>query len=179
MTTLSPLFVGIVEKQRILQAYPLMQELAASANQKISGPAQKALRSLAEWRIIEVAGLDVVVARLADDTYHAFNNACPHLHLPMFDRRTCLKEGDIGINTNTGLPRPLRSDFTEDRGLICRWHHSCFDLQTGEIRDWAPVLNEDGTTTGWEFLGDVSRHQTQLEIYPCRVSEGSVWLALS
>lgn len=87
--------------------------------------------------------------------------------------------GDGVINTNTGLPRPLCSDFTEDRGLICRWHHSCFDLQTGEIRDWAPVLNEDGTTTGWEFLGDVSRHRTQLEVYPCRISEGFVWLALA
>lgn len=130
-----------------------------------------------QWRIIEVQDVDVVITRLADGTYHAFNNACPHLHLPLFERRD-LAEGDLGINTNTGLPRPLCSSFTEDRGLICRWHQSCFDLQTGEIRDWAPVLNEDGTTTGWEFLGDVSRNKVPLEVYPCRVSEGSVWLAL-
>lgn len=130
-----------------------------------------------QWRIVEVEDVDVVVSRLADGSYHAFNNACPHLHLPMFDRRD-LKEGDLGINTNTGLPRPLCSDFTEDRGLVCRWHRSCFDLQTGEIREWAPVLSDDGTTRGWEFLGDVSRNRARLEVYPCRVSDNFVWLAL-
>ena len=130
-----------------------------------------------QWRILEIEQLDIVVTRLSDGTYIAFNNACPHLHLPLFDRRD-LKEGDLGVNTNTGLPRPLCSDFTEDRGVICRWHQSCFDLQTGEIRDWVPTLNDDGTSSGWEFLGDVSRNQTRLQVYPCRVSAGFVWLAL-
>ena len=73
-----------------------------------------------EWRVLEIDDTDVVVCRLADGTYHAFNNACPHLHIPLFDRRRHLKEGDIGINTNTGLARPLCSEFTEDRGLVCR-----------------------------------------------------------
>jgi class 3 adenylate cyclase/nitrite reductase/ring-hydroxylating ferredoxin subunit len=130
-----------------------------------------------QWRIVAIDDVDIVITRLADDSYHAFSNACPHLHLPLFDRRN-LKEGDLGINTNTGLPRPLCSDFTEDRGVVCRWHRSCFDLQTGEIREWAPVLNEDGTTRGWEFLGDVSRNRRRLETYPCRAAGGFVWLAL-
>jgi class 3 adenylate cyclase/nitrite reductase/ring-hydroxylating ferredoxin subunit len=129
------------------------------------------------WRIIEVQDVDVVVTRLPDDTYHAFSNACPHLHLPLFERRS-LSEGDLGINTNTGLPRPLCSTLTEDRGLVCRWHRSCFDLQTGEIRDWAPILNQDGTTTGWEFLGDVSKNRSALQVFACRVHDGFVWLAL-
>ena len=158
--------------------------LAPAERETVLFAGKKWFRVLAEnelaptqWRVFEFENAEIVVVRLADGTYVAFNNACPHLHLPMFDRRD-LKEGDLGINANTGLPRPLCSDFTEDRGLICRWHQSCFDLQTGEIRDWAPVLNEDGTSTGWEFLGDVSRNQTQLEVYPCRVSAGLVWLAL-
>ena len=130
-----------------------------------------------QLRILEIGDVDVIVARLEDGTYAAFNNACPHLHLPLFDRRD-LKEGDLGVNTNTGLPRPLCSDFTEDRGVICRWHRSCFDLQTGEVREWVPMLNDDGTSTGWEFLGDVSRNQTNLQVYPCRVADGFVWLAL-
>jgi class 3 adenylate cyclase/nitrite reductase/ring-hydroxylating ferredoxin subunit len=129
-----------------------------------------------EWRIVEVEDVDIVVTRLSDDTYHAFSNSCPHLHLPLFERRS-LEEGDLGINTNTGLPRPLCSSFTENRGVVCRWHQSCFDLQTGEIRDWAPILNEDGTSTGWEFLGDVSRNRSPLRIFPCRVHDGFVWLA--
>jgi len=155
---------------------PTEHETAFFAGKKWFQVLAKGELALTQWRIIEVAAVDVVITRLADGTYHAFNNACPHLHLPMFDRRT-LKEGDLGIRSSTGLPRPLCSDFTEDRGVICRWHHSCFDLQTGEIRDWAPVLNEDGSATGWEFMGDVSRNRTQLEVYPCRVYEGFVWLA--
>lgn len=130
-----------------------------------------------EWRIVEVASVDIVVARHADGTYHAFNNSCPHLHLPLFDRRN-LNEGDLGIRSSTGPPRPLCSDLTEDRGLVCRWHLSCFDLQTGEIRDWAPGLSEDGSAKGWEFMGDVSRNQTQHQVHSCRSSEGSVWLTL-
>ena len=54
----------------------------------------------------------------------------------------------------------------------------CLDLQTGEVRDWATILNDDGTTTGWEFLGDVSRNRSRLQVYPCRVSGGFLWLAL-
>jgi hypothetical protein len=41
-------------------------------------------------------------------------------------------------------PSPLRSTITADRGIRCRWHRGCFDLQIGEITDWATRLTEDG-----------------------------------
>lgn len=28
--------------------------------------------------------------------------------------------------------------------LTCRWHQSTFDIQTGEIREWVPALQENG-----------------------------------
>ena len=129
-----------------------------------------------KWRVVALEDFDVVVLRGADG-YFAFNNACPHLHLPLFERRA-LKEGGLGNYPGTDTPRPIYSTFTEDRGVICRWHHSCFDLQTGEVRDWATRLQEDGTSKGWEFLGDISKNRTKLTVYPCRTHDGYVWVAL-
>ncbi len=132
--------------------------------------------ALNEWRVVALEDFDVVVLR-GDDEYHAFNNACPHLHLPLFERRV-LAEGALGNYPGTDTPRPIYSTFTEDRGVVCRWHHSCFDLQTGEVRDWATRLQEDGTSKGWEFLGDISKNRTKLPVYACRIYDGYLWVAL-
>ncbi len=129
-----------------------------------------------EHRILGFEDFDVVVVRGADD-YFAFNNACPHLHLPLFEPRA-MAEGDLGCFPGTDTPRPLNSTLVDDRGLVCRWHHSCFDLQTGDVRDWATRLAEDGTSPGWEFLGDVSKNQNKLTVYACRIYDGHLWVAL-
>ncbi len=129
-----------------------------------------------EHRILNFEDYDVVVIRGADD-YFAFNNACPHLHLPLFERRA-MAEGDLGYFPGTDTPRPLNSTVVDDRGLVCRWHHSCFDLQTGDVRDWATRLAEDGTSPGWEFLGDISKNQNKLTVYACRIHDGYLWIAL-
>jgi nitrite reductase/ring-hydroxylating ferredoxin subunit len=110
-----------------------------------------------------------VILRRAD-TFVAFNNACPHLHLPLFE----LRETSGGDDSPTSAP----SSFTDDLGIICRWHQSCFDLQTGEIRSWCEKLNEDGTTPGMEYLGDISKNRASLQIFPCRVQDGYVWISL-
>ncbi len=129
-----------------------------------------------ERRIVELEDRDVVILRRSDG-YFAFNNACPHLHLPLFERRM-MKEGDLGNFPGTDTPRPVASTVTGDRGVVCRWHNSCFDLQTGEIREWATRLQEDGTSPGWEFLGDISKNRTKLQVYACREHDGHLWVAL-
>jgi class 3 adenylate cyclase/nitrite reductase/ring-hydroxylating ferredoxin subunit len=130
---------------------------------------------LNEWRIIPLQDYDVVVLRGTDE-YFAFNNACPHLRLPLFDRRG-LADGELGNYAGTDTPRPINSTITDDRGVVCRWHCSCFDLQTGEVREWATRLQEDGTSPGWEFLGDISKNQMKLTVYPCRIHDGYLWIA--
>jgi nitrite reductase/ring-hydroxylating ferredoxin subunit len=75
------------------------------------------------------------------------------------------------------LQSPINSTITDDRGVVCRWHCSCFDLQTGEVREWATRLQEDGTSPGWEFLGDISKNQMKLTVYPCRIHDGYLWIA--
>ena len=131
---------------------------------------------IGESRIMSWKDTDVVIYRHAEG-YFAFNNSCPHLHLPLFDRRK-LEEGALGTYPGTDTPRPINSIITDDRGVICRWHTSCFDLQTGEIREWATRLADDGTSPGWEFLGDLSKNRGKLTVYACRVQDGYVWAAL-
>jgi len=129
-----------------------------------------------EHRIVGFGDRDVVIWRDCDGLI-AFDNACPHMNLPLFDRRD-LPEGALGNYPHTDRPRPINSVLTGDRGVVCRWHESCFDLQTGEIRDWVPRLEEDGTSLGWEFLGDISKNRCRLAVYPCRVIEGELWVSL-
>ncbi len=129
-----------------------------------------------EHRILDFEDLDVVIVRGANG-YYAFNNACPHLHLPLYERRV-LAEGDLGFFPGTETARPVNSTITHDCGLVCRWHQSCFDLQTGDVREWAIKLQEDGTSPGWEFLGDISKNRTKLTVYACGVRDGHLWIAL-
>jgi class 3 adenylate cyclase/nitrite reductase/ring-hydroxylating ferredoxin subunit len=122
-----------------------------------------------ERRILQLDKCDVVVHR-GPNGFVAFNNACPHLKLPIFDRAPPSAEYAGHL--------PPASTVTDDLGIVCRWHQSCYDLQTGEIRSWCAKLNEDGSSPGWEFLGDISKNRAPLEIYPCRVADGQLWVAV-
>ena len=123
-----------------------------------------------ERRILELEKCDVVVHR-GSNGYLAFNNACPHVRLPFYDRMPP-KEEHVAK-----LP-PRQSVVTEDLGIVCRWHGSCYDLQTGEIRAWCPLLNQDGTAPDYEFLGDISKNLAPLEVFQCRVADGQLWISL-
>ncbi len=125
--------------------------------------------AVGESRIIDLEKCDVVVHR-GPDGYIAFNNACPHLRLPIFDRNPPGKEHAEQL--------PPASVVTDDLGVVCRWHGSCYDLQTGEIREWCPLLEEDGTTAKMPYLGDISKNRTPLDVYQCRVADGQLWISL-
>ena len=105
-------------------------------------------------KVVELEEFDLLLIRTTD-RLHAINNACPHLMLPLND-----------------------SEVGDDDSITCRWHESCFDLETGEIMEWTGALAADGTARGQEHLGDVSKNQRSLSIFPVRVSEGSIWVSL-
>jgi class 3 adenylate cyclase/nitrite reductase/ring-hydroxylating ferredoxin subunit len=119
-----------------------------------------------DYRVVEFPALDVVVARVQGEVV-AFNNACPHLKLPFFNRGT----GDDGGPPNT-------SKFTKDGQIECRWHVSRFDLHSGDINTWGEALNSDGTAPGFEMLGDISKNRAPLELVPTMIEGGDVWLAI-
>ena len=126
-------------------------------------------------RVFELDAFDLVVQRKGE-RYFACNNSCPHMHLPFFEKRDPAETGVIKSPTGRVLPRDSR--LTDDLGLVCRWHESCFDLQTGEARTWAPTLQADGTSKGWEHVGDVSKNRAPLKPLPCLVKDGFLWVAL-
>ncbi|WP_367117739.1 Rieske (2Fe-2S) protein [Mesorhizobium sp.] len=119
--------------------------------------------------MLDFEDYDIVVVR-GTDSYCAFNNACPHLHLPFYERR---KPAEV---KTLNLPH-TESTITSDHGLVCRWHQSCFDLFSGEIRNWAQ-LQQDGTAPGYEHTGDISKNPARLTVYPCRIQDGYLWIGL-
>lgn len=105
-------------------------------------------------KVVERDAFDLLLIRTASTVY-ATNNACPHLNLPLND-----------------------SEVTSDGVIVCRWHESNFDLETGEIRRWCTKLAEDGTSQGMEQLGNISKNQRPMTMYPARIADGAVWVAL-
>ena len=173
---------GAGERTSLFEIVRLKPEIDAELNAKgvaretIRQGGRRWVRAFAEGelqpyerRILEFENCDIVVVR-GPDTYCAFNNACPHLHLPLYERRSSTEAERLK------LPH-TESTITGDLGLVCRWHQSCFDLLTGEIRGWAK-LEQDGTRAGLEYLGDISKNRAKLIVYPCRTQDGFVWIGI-
>lgn len=104
-------------------------------------------------QVVRRSEFDVQLVR-SNGTVFAFNNACPHLNLPFDD-----------------------SPITEDGAILCRWHKSCFDIATGDIRSWCEGLSPDGTAAGHEEIGDVSKNRRPMRVLPARISEGGIWVS--
>ena len=173
---------GTSERITLYEIQRLRPEVEAALNERVLHETERYggrewLRAFAEdelavgeRRILELEKCDVVVHR-GPNGYVAFNNACPHVRLPFYDRKPP-KEEHLA-----NLP-PRQSVVSDDLGIVCRWHGSCYDLQTGEIRAWCPLLNADGTSPGWEFLGDISKNLAPLEVFQCRIADGQLWISL-
>jgi len=127
-------------------------------------------------RVFELEGFDLIVLRRGERIF-ACNNACPHLNLPFFEKRPLEQTGMIESPAQ-GQQVPRDSWLTENLGLVCRWHESCFDVQTGAVREWTPTLQADGTSKGWEFVGDISKNRTPIKPFPCLVRDDDLWVAL-
>ena len=80
---------------------------------------------------------------------HAVDSICPHLKLS-------LKKGKV----------------TADGSLVCPWHRSEFDLETGNVNKWCPFPPVVGS-----MLGKISSEKT-LGVYPTKVEEGQVLIDL-
>jgi nitrite reductase/ring-hydroxylating ferredoxin subunit len=72
---------------------------------------------------------------------------CPHLGLP-------LQKGNI----------------TADEALVCPWHKSAFDLNTGAVKSWSPWPPGLG-----KLLGCLKK-ETAMTVYPAKEEDGSIWV---
>jgi nitrite reductase/ring-hydroxylating ferredoxin subunit len=110
--------------------------------------------AVGEQRVVELSDLDLLLIR-TEDRIHAINNACPHLKLPL-----------------------RASTVSEDETIVCRWHESAFDLNTGEIIRWCQALTDEGTVRGMEELGNVSKNRAPMIPFPVRVKDGYIWVSV-
>jgi nitrite reductase/ring-hydroxylating ferredoxin subunit len=81
--------------------------------------------------------------------YYAISSTCPHWGLPL----------ELGR-------------LTDDCGIICPWHRSGFDLDTGDVKAWAPWPPGLGLV-----LGATSRKKV-LPTFATRVEDGAIWVSL-
>ena len=82
-------------------------------------------------------------------TIHAVDSICPHLKLSL-----------------------KKSKVTADGSLVCPWHRSEFDLETGSVKSWCPFPPVVGN-----MLGKISSEKT-LGVYPTKVEDGQVLVDL-
>jgi len=98
--------------------------------------------------VVKIQDHSILLLRNKGKIY-ATVSACPHMGLP-------LKNGVV----------------TEDDALVCPFHHSAFDLGTGDVKAWSPWPPLVG-----RMLASVTREKT-LHVFPTRVEEGMIWLGL-
>lgn len=98
--------------------------------------------------VVKVGNRKILVLNHENQLYAVENN-CPHLKLP-------LKSGKI-----------------QDGAIVCSFHRSAFDLNTGEVKSWCvwpPVV-------GPLVLSKVSQEKT-LPVFPLRVEDGNILIEI-
>ena len=98
-------------------------------------------------RVVDVGGRAILVLRHEGQIY-AIVAACPHLRLP------------------------LKGAKISDHTLTCPWHHSAFDLTSGDVKEWSPWPPALG-----RMLGTLSREKA-LKVFPTKVEDGAIWIGI-
>ncbi|MFA5960506.1 MAG: Rieske (2Fe-2S) protein [Tatlockia sp.] len=84
-----------------------------------------------------------------EDKVHAVQSQCPHFKLPL-----------------------AKGKITENCSLVCPFHKSEFDLETGEVKCWSPWPPAVG-----KLLAKFSKPK-RLKIYPTKLEDGMIFVNL-
>ncbi|RZN43931.1 MAG: Rieske (2Fe-2S) protein [Methanophagales archaeon ANME-1-THS] len=101
-----------------------------------------------ERKVVEVEGRLILLIHREGEVYATSSN-CPHMGGPL-----------------------VKGSISPDGAIICPWHHSAFDIRTGDVKEWSPRPPGVG-----KVLGIISRKKA-LTVYPTRVEGGSIWVGL-
>jgi nitrite reductase/ring-hydroxylating ferredoxin subunit len=101
-----------------------------------------------ERREVELHDHKILLIHHEGEIY-AIRNACPHM--------------------GSGFQK---GEINEDEQIICPWHHSRFDLETGEVKEWVPWPPVVG-----KVLGALAG-QKPLPVFPTKVEDGNIWIEL-
>ncbi len=95
---------------------------------------------------VKAATRRMIVLRFKGKLY-AIESNCPHMRFPL---------NDAGV--------------TEDGGIICPFHHSAFDIETGDVKEWSPWPPGLGP-----IAGALVRKRV-LVTFPIKVENGFIWV---
>lgn len=98
-------------------------------------------------KVVDVGGQPVLIIH-TQGKFFAVSNRCPHLRLP-------LQNGKV----------------TEDGGIVCPFHHSAFDLQSGDVKEWSPWPPLVG-----KALGSLAREKA-LPVFEVEVRDQFLWVS--
>lgn len=96
--------------------------------------------------VVDVGERKVLVIH-SGGKFFAVDNQCPHMKLP-------LKNGKV----------------TDDGAIVCSFHHSAFDLETGDVKEWSPWPPVVG-----KALGALAREKA-LPIFDTEIIDGWLWI---
>lgn len=97
-------------------------------------------------KVVEVGEYRVLIIH-SGGKFFAVSNHCPHMSLP-------LKNGKI----------------SDDGAIVCPFHHSAFDLENGDVKDWSPWPPVVGRA-----LGTLAREKA-LPVFATEVKDGWLWI---
>lgn len=97
-------------------------------------------------KVVEVGVFKVLVIH-TQGQFFAVDNRCPHMGLP-------LKGGKI-----------------EDGAVVCPFHHSAFDLASGDVKAWSPWPPLVG-----KALGSLAREKA-LPVFRTEIKDGDLWVS--
>ncbi len=80
--------------------------------------------------------------------FFAVDNHCPHMNMPLD-----------------------RGKVTDDCAIICALHHSAFDLESGDVKEWSPWPPMVG-----KAMGALVREKA-LPVFMTEVKEGALWIS--
>jgi nitrite reductase/ring-hydroxylating ferredoxin subunit len=98
-------------------------------------------------KLVKASSRRMIVLRFKGKLY-AIESNCPHMRFSLQDGR-----------------------ITEDGGIICPFHHSAFDLETGDVKEWAPWPPGFGA-----MIRSLSRKRV-LVTFPVKLEDGFIWVS--
>jgi len=100
-----------------------------------------------ERKVVNISDHAILLIHHQGQIY-AVVSACPHMRLP------------------------LKGAKISDHTLTCPWHHSAFDLTSGDVKEWSPWPPALG-----RMLGTLSREKA-LKVFPTKVEDGAIWIGI-
>jgi nitrite reductase/ring-hydroxylating ferredoxin subunit len=98
-------------------------------------------------KVVQVGKSNVLVIH-TQGKFFAVDNHCPHMSFPL-----------------------NRGKVTDDCAIICAFHHSAFDLVSGDVKDWAPWPPLVG-----KAMGALVREKA-LPVFMTEVKDGALWVS--